>query len=270
MRAQARIIVYLLLPQILLLLSISLWKSEATDTGSEPESVTIKSWEFCEGCKQTVNLFSRIFAQELSDMNKKGVAPFSAFEAGNIINLVCDNSYFEQFVPSVKYSCINLMDKHRVQILEHFTGNASAVTVANKAQVFERKKHICISDAEACKEAHFKSRKVITKVSKKKTKCSACMTIGDDIHMIYRLLKDKKTLKDRLEDDFCDSLGYNHSPYTWLESVCDEIVEEKLDDVIDVFKFYSKVASTGLTPSQSFPEMMCSEFYKCSKDDGEL
>ena len=88
--------------------------------------------------------------------------------------------------------------------------------------------------------------------------------------MIYRLLKDKKTLRDRLEDDFCDSLGYNHSPYSWLESLCDEIVEEKLDHVIDVFKFYNKVASTGLTPSQSFPEMMCSEFYKCSKDDGEL
>ena len=142
--------VYLLLP-LLLLLSISLCSSRAANDGvgggglnapggSEPiESVTIKSWEFCEGCKETVNLFSRVFAQELSHMNKKGVAPFSAFEAGNIVNLICDNAYFEQYVPSIKYSCINLMEKHRVEILEHFTGNASAVTVANKAQVFEKK-----------------------------------------------------------------------------------------------------------------------------------
>jgi len=260
------------------------------DKGSEeepvPEKVTIKSWEFCEGCKSTVNLFSKIFAKELGKMQRGGVPSFSSFEAASVVNLICDDEYFNQFVPAVRYSCINIMDNHREQFLRHFTGNASAVTVANKALVFSRKREICINDVAACSEAHFKSRKknasathVLNKKIKEKSKkevkkevkCSACLSVGSDINMIYRLLKDKnsKNIKERLEEDFCDSLGYNHSPYSWLESVCDEIVEEKINDVLDVFSFHNKVSRTGLTPSQTFPEMMCAEFYQCSNKEEE-
>ncbi len=99
--------------------------------------------------------------------------------------------------------------------------------------------------------------------SDRNRKCEACETVGDDISMLRRLLKDKSSLKRVLEEEFCDTLGYKHSSYSLLESVCDEMVEDKLKDIIDVMKFHDQVARTGLTPSQTFPQMMCSEFYKC-------
>ena len=32
---------------------------------------------------------------------------------------------------------------------------------------------------------------------------------------------------------------------------------------MDVIRFHDKVSRTGLTPSQTMPEMLCAEFYKC-------
>ena len=61
-------------------------------------------------------------------------------------------------------------------------------------------------------------------------------------------------------------MGYNHQPYSWLEPICDEIVDEHLDNVVDVMKFHQKVVGTGLTPSQSMPQMLCEELYACGKD----
>ena len=29
------------------------------------------------------------------------------------------------------------------------------------------------------------------------------------------------------QDRFCNSLGYNHQPYAWLETLCEEMLEEK-------------------------------------------
>ncbi len=30
------------------------------------------------------------------------------------------------------------------------------------------------------------------------------------------------------EKSYCDALGYKHMPYTWIEEVCEEMLEEKL------------------------------------------
>ena len=44
------------------------------------------------------------------------------------------------------------------------------------------------------------------------------------------------------------------------------MVDEHLVNIIDVMKFHQKVVSTGLTPSQSMPQMLCAELYACGKD----
>ena len=45
----------------------------------------------------------------------------------------------------------------------------------------------------------------------------------------YRSKNRKLSLKSILEkDEFCDRLGYNHPKYSWLETLCEEIMEEKI------------------------------------------
>lgn len=99
-------------------------------------------------------------------------------------------------------------------------------------------------------------------------KCSACLAIGHDIDTLKKTLNHKAVkLRDVLESDFCNSLGYKHNPYSWLESLCDEIVEEKITAIIEIIQFHDKIARTGLNPSQTMPQMMCEEFYGCKKED---
>ena len=104
-------------------------------------------------------------------------------------------------------------------------------------------------------------------------KCRACEVVASEIDTAHRILKpaaskeDMTTLKAFLEDKFCSSLSYSHQPYSWLEPTCDEMVDEQLDSIIDVMKFHQKVVGTGLTPSQSMPQMLCEELYACGKNN---
>lgn len=46
--------------------------------------------------------------------------------------------------------------------------------------------------------------------------------------MSDRMMAKNVTLKSYLKDDFCQSLGYRFLPYQWLETVCEDMVEDKL------------------------------------------
>lgn len=36
--------------------------------------------------------------------------------------------------------------------------------------------------------------------------------------------------------------------------------------ILEVVSFHDRIARTGLAPSQTLPQMMCAEFYKCGGD----
>lgn len=61
--------------------------------------------------------------------------------------------------------------------------------------------------------------------------CAACTLIANDIDTIKRSKNTTTSLRSILDSDeksFCDTLGYNHSPYGWLEDLCEEMLEERL------------------------------------------
>jgi hypothetical protein len=87
------------------------------------------------------------------------------------------------------------------------------------------------------------------------------------------MLAPNVTLKSILEDNFCTNLGYNHYPYSWLESLCDEMVEDKIDGITGVIEFQQGFRATGLNPSKDVDDMMCEELFKCpipEKQSNEL
>ena len=49
----------------------------------------------------------------------------------------------------------------------------------------------------------------------KRTKCKACLIIANDIDSAKKIINKNTSLKEHLEGEFCNNLGYNHNPYTW-------------------------------------------------------
>jgi hypothetical protein len=65
------------------------------------------------------------------------------------------------------------------------------------------------------------------------------MLIGIDIENARRAKSPLVSLKNILDENgsFCNNLGFTHQPYSWLESLCDTMMEEKLG----MFPFISQL-----------------------------
>mmetsp|Transcript_34429 Transcript_34429/g.50042 ORF Transcript_34429/g.50042 Transcript_34429/m.50042 type:complete len:277 (+) Transcript_34429:39-869(+) len=262
----ARTTLFLLLIQIII--SVTLVRSDSNLIRGEEgkKNSTISKWEFCEGCKETVNLYARVSSSRLQEMQSKGIIANSVLESQNLLDGICDHEYIMKYNEFVKFSCIKILEDFGIPFLKHFDGKSSAASVIQKAETYNRKKAIC-TESKACTNASFDVHKISSKSSKK---CQACHIIALDIDTSRRLLHTnpgphRVTLREFLEDKFCNNLGYNHQPYSWLESTCDEMVEEHIENILGVVRFHGQVTRTGMTPSQTMPEMLCEELYRCSK-----
>ncbi len=54
--------------------------------------------------------------------------------------------------------------------------------------------------------------------------------MANDIAKLRRKTAKGVDFEEVLEEGFCNGLGYNHSPYAWLENVCDEMIDDKLGE----------------------------------------
>jgi hypothetical protein len=63
-----------------------------------------------------------------------------------------------------------------------------------------------------------------------RNKCTACQIIATDIDAVHKTIHPSTSLRDVLEDEtFCGGTGARHAPpYGWLETVCEEMVEDKI------------------------------------------
>ena len=138
-----------------LFLSLMLWMSvivakqdtpKIQSTNQEKVNVSISKWEYCEGCKETVNLYTRVLSNKLLSMHNGGVKAHSELIAEDLVNGICDSEDLVKYKDFVKYSCIKIMDNHNSVFLKQFEGTSSPTNVLNKALVFERKKHVCPSN----------------------------------------------------------------------------------------------------------------------------
>lgn len=87
--------------------------------------------------------------------------------------------------------------------------------------------------------------------------------LAKDIELTSKTLAKNVTLKSYLENGYCGTIGHNFYPFTWLEEQCDEMVDDKLDDIVSIINLQNGILSTGLIPSKSMDDTMCEEFYKC-------
>ncbi len=114
----------------------------ATEDTEPVATAKITPWEYCEGCKETVNLFADVSAKALQQMQKDGEGGEGMLEIQKLISLLCDNPQLDKFNPFVKYSCMKIMDEKRLPFLTSFEGSASAATATQKGVVYERRKSV--------------------------------------------------------------------------------------------------------------------------------
>lgn len=113
-----------------------------TSPADSQDNVTITSWQYCAGCKRTVDLYSKLTAEMLDRMQKAGTQSYSKLDAVELSNGLCDHAYFNTYQPFVHWSCVKIMSEHKIDFLSEFKGNVTAANLLNKADIFKRKRKV--------------------------------------------------------------------------------------------------------------------------------
>jgi hypothetical protein len=107
------------------------------------ENQSVTPWEYCEGCKVTVDLYAELAVQEMRQMQMFGVKEGEVFAAEKIIHNMCDNADFNaRHIPAMKFSCIKITSDNLTDFLDPWQGAASAATMGSKGVVFDIKQEV--------------------------------------------------------------------------------------------------------------------------------
>ena len=105
------------------------------------DNQTISPWEYCEGCKVTVDLYSQLSQKKLAEMQAAGVKHGTSFDANTVIPGMCDNEDFaSNYAPAMKWSCIKIIEENATKFLLPFEGDSSAAGA--KIKLFDTKREV--------------------------------------------------------------------------------------------------------------------------------
>lgn len=107
-----------------------------------PPNVTINAWQYCYGCRETVNAYAKAAVTELHRLEKLPKKDKKVLDAAMVMDHLCDSAYFKSFGAFAKYSCIKVLDEHRVKFLEEFSGATSIPDLSSKKDVLDKKKKV--------------------------------------------------------------------------------------------------------------------------------
>ena len=117
-------------------------RRQSNDEVATAKEVQVKAWEYCEGCKATVELYAILSSDRLKQMQKSGVAQGEVMEAQTLLEGICDNPHFNKYASFIKYSCIKVLEDFRLPFLESFVGKADASSATVLNTVYSRKKEV--------------------------------------------------------------------------------------------------------------------------------
>eukprot|EP00602_Paraphysomonas_sp_CaronLab_P006200 CAMPEP_0185023474 /NCGR_PEP_ID=MMETSP1103-20130426/6143_1 /TAXON_ID=36769 /ORGANISM="Paraphysomonas bandaiensis, Strain Caron Lab Isolate" /LENGTH=177 /DNA_ID=CAMNT_0027556079 /DNA_START=293 /DNA_END=826 /DNA_ORIENTATION=- len=171
---------------------------------------------------------------------------------------------YDTYEPFIRYACIKLMDDHRMDVLNGFAGDASVAFNLMKANIYEKTKNICMKETRACPSYMFPD----TALPKKdRTLCEACRIMVDDMEIMKSVIRKGRQTNEEVVEKICPTLGYNHQPYNWLETNCDMIVDEYMDDIVEMLNMRDRLLATGMTPKQTLSEKICGDLLSCGTEN---
>jgi len=217
------------------------------------------------GCIETVNVYAARLVKGLEKYESNSIVQGTVFAAESIIDNICDDSHFDILNPSIKYSCIKIINDNSTSFMQKFEGKLDRNFNQVKGMMYELKRKVCYDDVNACSLYRFQMGNISSNI---RNKCSACHIISNDIDVAIKKNMNNKKNKVKLEeivDNVCDGLGFNHSPYSWLEDYCEEMIEDNYSTIIDAASFRKKLYASRFNPDTSFSDSLCEELFKCQK-----
>lgn len=108
----------------------------------ENGKIVIRPWQYCEGCKHTVQLYTMLTKDKLKNMQSRAVPSKTTVEANEVAQGICDHVSFFSMQPFMRYSCMKIMDEASQNFLEEFTGHLTVSDLQSKADSFKRKRRV--------------------------------------------------------------------------------------------------------------------------------
>lgn len=85
-----------------LFLALVIGKKSRSREKEAKENVSITPWEYCEGCKTTVQAFVRKTTLKLGEMHAAGEAQMKAVDAGDLVKDLCEYQDMKLYRPFVR------------------------------------------------------------------------------------------------------------------------------------------------------------------------
>ena len=126
-----------------ILISASAKKAKKTKEVVQKTNESITPWEYCEGCKISVDLFSNRATKRLAEMQSNHVKSGEVFNADSVVQGMCDaEELTANYIPAMKWSCVKITSDNLTAFLNPWLGSASAADSSAKGGVFEKKREV--------------------------------------------------------------------------------------------------------------------------------
>lgn len=254
-----------MLPFISIFSLLSLVFSPSAAAGED--TLTLQKWEYCAGCKITVEHFLRHALEAIrhseADTGRAFVEEPLPFDLEPTIDELCYANYFHNFVPEMRYACQFLMRDHKDELMK-FNNYETVDDQRNalrptKSNFYDISKRICLDTAKACPKYMYPKKPIS---QKDRTYCKACAITGECME-VMKAVTLHQTNQDIVEN-VCESIGYNHQPSGWVEEYCYEIVEDNEGDMVDILNHYDFDRKLSITSK------LCEETLGCSEKDTDI
>lgn len=110
---------------------------------SPSKEITLSKWQYCVGCKATIEIFTTLATSKIVEMEQNGIASGEELDVAPLIKNLCDLAYFERFDPIIRYGCIKLLNDHKYDFLHSFEGDIASTSFStSKSNIFSKSKQV--------------------------------------------------------------------------------------------------------------------------------
>ena len=109
---------------------------------SDKHSVTIQKWQYCAGCKATVEIFGIATGHKMQELQQSKAPPGTSVDVDEIAENICASHMFDPYQDFVRYSCVKLLNENKYQFLSSFEGEATAVYGMMKGETYKKTKEV--------------------------------------------------------------------------------------------------------------------------------
>lgn len=250
--------------QLLLLILFNFYlHSIATieDNSNDAQRVDIEPWQFCVGCKHTIEGLHGKAQNVLNRMErkKKGSSVKAVLDIMELSQDLCSIAYFVEFQPFVMQSCLLIFQSYKDQLITPYIRAPVEDFLNFGGNLYNKQLQVCTNNIQACPMSYFQRPDI---PPRNRTECNACKILGDDLELTVTAAANDTKIESLIENA-CGNLQLKYRPYSWLQDHCDSMFEDHHSAVVTAMKTFIDIYRQR-TPDYSFSNNLCNRIFKCN------